>query len=259
MSNQIIPISFALTPRIQSFLELRDALRCLAYADKANSAYAWLAASRELHDMFLGENNKKPVMPNIVGLFSVMQKHFTDLSNKHPQFKKKLTQACEEIDQYSDNIRRDVPLAIDFLCTDAWLNAYYETIRKQDMLGHKQCLPQIIPLLWSGGGKHAQRLNQILTSLIQAIEYLDKMLHAHAPWQPRLAKNGCDIISINKQDGIGLLIVGITQPQVEKGIFPNYSGNRQQVRLRFNQLLPSQPIQSLEHDFNYSIMMVPIS
>ncbi|MDX8383034.1 MAG: hypothetical protein R8M45_03060 [Ghiorsea sp.] len=259
MKPPLIPIAFALTPRMQSYLELRDTLRCMDQAYQARSPYAWLTAVKELHDLLMGEANKRPAMLSVLGLFSAMKKHFNGLIEQHPRFETKLLQACNSIDEHEDNIRRDLPVAIDFICTDAWLTSYYDIVRKQDLLGHKQCLPQVIHHIWATNDHHGHRLNHILASLQDAIKYLDQMLHAHVPWQPRVVKCGTDQITLNKQDEIELLIIGLPKNIVQQGIFPQYAGSRQLVRLRFNQSLPGQPIKSSTHDFDYSIMLVPMS
>ncbi|MDQ6989983.1 MAG: hypothetical protein Q9M19_08890 [Mariprofundaceae bacterium] len=257
--DNIIPITFALTPRMQSYLELRDALRCLQQAFEGNAPYAWLSAAKEVHDLLLGEGLKKVATPEVLSIFTSLQKHFEHLAAKHSQFKDKLNQACTEISQHSDNIRRDIHLAADFLCADAWLTTFEENIRKQDFLGHQSSLPQIINPLWFGHGKHGQRLNKILTSLHQAMEYLDTMLHSHVPWQQRLAQEGNDQITIPKHEDMDLMIVGLQADDLAQGIIPQYSGSRRSIRLRFNQCLPGQPIKHVEHDQNYTLMLVSIA
>ncbi len=259
MSQDIVPIAFAITPRVQSFIELRDAMRCLIQAMHDHSPYAWLAAEKEVHDMLLGEGNKKPVTPNILSLFSSMSRHFKNLAAKHPEFEANLKQACESIEEHAEHIRTSVPLAADFLTSDAWLTAYIDTIRKQDALGHKLALPQVIQILWNGDGQHAKQLYLLLEPIIQALEHLNHMLHAHVPWEQRLAESGADQITLHAQDDIGLLIIGLPQADIAQGILPNCSGFRSIIRLRFSQWKVGQVAQDVTFNQPYSLMMVPIS
>lgn len=259
MQNQIIPISFALTPRMQSFVHMRDALRCLAQAIKNDAPYAWLPAAKDVHGMLTGEGSKKPAIPNIISLFHAMNKHFQDLADKHPEFHDKLIKACLDIDLSAEKIRQHVQPAISFLSEDAWLTAYTESVRKQDFLGHSLALPQVIYPLWQGDGQHAKILYLKLEPLMQAIEHLNQMLHAHVPWEQRNAKDGYDQITLATQDDIGLLIIGMPHAAVAQGIIPSCSGFRAVVRLRFSQWLPGKVTQDLQHDQNYSLMMVSIS
>ena len=259
MSNDLVPIAFPLTPRMQSFIEFRDALRVLTQAMHSQSPYTWLAAEKEVADMLLGEGNKKPIIPNILSLYHVMGKHFKALAEKHPDFKDNLSKAVSGLEEHADNIRDAMPETSSFLRTDAWLTAYTELIRKQDPLGHKYVLPQTIQLLWQGEQQHASTLYTMLEPMIQAIEHLSQMLHAHVPWENRIAKNGADQITFAAQDDIGLLIVGVPKHMITQGILPSCSGFRSIIRLRFTQWKAGEVAQDVESDMPYALMMVPIS
>jgi hypothetical protein len=259
MTSTLIPISFALTPRMQAFIEFRDALRCLTQAMNSQSPYAWLASEKEVCEMLLGEGIKKPAIPNILSLFTSMSKHFDDLASKHPKFQENLLQACNGIEKNAEKIRQHVPPAINFLKSDAWLTAYTDAIRKQDPLGHELFLPQSIQVLWQGNGQHAKQLYVLLEPIIEAIEHLNSMLHAHVPWESHTATSGADQITLHAQDNIGLLIVGVPQTDIAQGILPICSGFRSIIRLRFSQWKPGEVAQDVQHDQPYSLMMVPIS
>ncbi len=259
MSNDLIPVAFPLTPRMQSFVEFRDALRVLIQAMHDQSPYAWLAAEKEVSDMLLGEGNKKPIIPNILSLYHVMGKHFKALANKHPDFKDNLGKAVSGLEEHSENIRTAMPEATSFLQSDAWLTAYSDMIRKQDPIGHKLSQPQIIQTLWHGNGQHATQLYSRLEPMIKAIEHLNQMLHAHVPWENRIAKAGADQITFAAQDDIGLLIVGVPKATVTNGIFPICSGFRSIIRLRFTQWKSGEVAQDVHNDLPYALMMVPIS
>jgi len=259
MQNNIIPISFALTPRMQSFLDMRDALRCLAFAMQNDSPYAWLPAAKETHDLLVGDGIKKPSVPNIISLFDAIRKHYQALADKHPEFNTQLTKACDDIDLSAEKVRLQVPEAANFLSSDAWLTAYTESLRKQDIIGHKLGLPQLIQPLWHGEGEHAKKLYLMLEPMMKAIEHLNQILHAHVPWEQRVAIEGYDQITLASQDDIGLLIIGLSSETIAQGIIPSCSGFRSVVRLRFSQWQPGKIEHDLLHDQNYALMMVPIS
>jgi cell division FtsZ-interacting protein ZapD len=259
MSDNLIPIAFPLSQRMQSFIELRDALRTLTQSMHHQSAYAWLVSAKEVSDMLLGEGNKKPVTPNILSLFHVMAKHFKKLADKHPDFKENLLQAVTGLDEHADHIREALPKATTFLKSDAWLTAYADAMRKQDPIGHKLALPQSIQHIWLGAEQHAQALYQLIEPMVQAIEHLNQMLHAHVPWEHRVAKEGSDQITLHAQDDIGLLIVGVPKEVLAQGILPSCSGFRSIIRLRFTQWKAGEVAQELKSDQAYTLMMVPVS
>lgn len=259
MSEQLIPVSFALTPRMQSFLELRDAIRCLSQATIQNSPLAWLAAAKDLHDLFMGDGNKKPAIPNIMSLFGSIRKHYMELAKKYPEYQAKLQHACNSIDEHADSIREHVPAAIELLEADAWVSAYSENVRTLDLLGHKLALPQVMDTLWFGDDTpYASKLLHLIEPVGQAIEKVNSMLHTHTPWQKRVAKNGCDQITLHAQDEIGLIILGLTEESLADGITPECSGFRSTVRIRFSRWKPGKIAEDLSSDYEYSIMMVPL-
>ncbi len=258
MTENLIPVAFALTPRMQSLIELRDALRCMQQALQSQSPFLWLTASNEIHALLVGDRHKKPAIPNIISLFSSMQKHFKSLAEKHPEFEQKLVQACHEIATSAEKVRNSTSSSIDFLNADAWLKAYRDSIRKQDLLGHKLSLPQVIHPFWQHS-EHAQKLYTTIEPMIQAIEHLNTMLHAHVPWQQRIANAGYDQITLAAQDDVGLIIIGVPEQAVAQGIVPSCSGVRTVVRLRFSQWLPGKVEHDITHNQPYALMAVPIS
>ena len=258
MTDQPIQISFALTPRMQSFIETRDALRTLSQAIEQDSPYAWLPAAKEIHDLLLGEGNKKPAIPNIMSLFGSMRKHYMELAKKYPEYQDKLQQAGTDIDSYADIIRKQVPDAMNFLESDAWLHSYLETIRTFDLLGYKLAMPQLIDNIWHSDAQHALKLQFLLSPILDGIEKVNDMLHAHAPWQNRTATAGHDQVALHAQDNIGLIIIGLSPDKIADGVIPSCSGFRSTIRIRFSQWKPGKEEQDYNHDFDYTLMMVPI-
>jgi len=262
MNTQLVPIAFALTPRMQSFIELRDALRCMSQALHQNNPYAWMPATLDVYHLLVGKDKKKSAIPNIISLFDAMRRHFIALSDKHPEFHDQLLAASAEIEHHAETIRQHVSPAVHFLSSDAWITAYEHAVRKQDLLGHKLTLPQIISLLWHADGQaehqHASQLHNLLEPMIQGIEHLNQMLHAHVPWEHRVAKEGYDQITLAAQDDIGLIIIGVPQDAIAQGIVPSCSGFRAVLRLRFSQWKPGELERDIDHEQTYAVMAVPV-
>lgn len=254
--GELIPISFALTPRLQSLIELRDALRCLYHANHNNSVYAWLLAAKELNDLLVGEGHKKPATPNILSLFHSMRKHLNGLSEKHPEFTNQLQHACQQIDAHTQNIQHQLPAIADYLAQDGWLNAYADATRKMDFLGHKLGIPQTFPILWLSNHEQARQLQTLVEPLTQAIEHINQMLHSHVAWDYRTAEYGCDQILLNPQEEIGMLIIGIKASDLQQGIVPDCTGFRSTIRLRFSQWTPGERVKDCTHNQDYALMMV---
>ncbi|MDQ7004208.1 MAG: cell division protein ZapD [Ghiorsea sp.] len=260
MSNHdLIPVAFPLTPRMQAFIEFRDALRLINQAQDNNSPYMWLAASKEVSDMLLGEGNKKPIVPTILSLFHIMGKHFKDLANKHPDYKDNLMQAASDLEEQAASIRQALEKSLPFLQSDALLTTYSDLTRKQDPLGYRCSLPQVLHHIWHEQAQRSETLTGLLQPIVQAVESLNKMLHAHAPWEQRVAKAGVDQIKLAAQDDIGLLIIGVSPDVITQGIVPICSGFRSIIRLRFEHWLVGKCVKDLTQDQPYSLMMVPIS
>ncbi|HID36203.1 MAG TPA: hypothetical protein EYP39_02325 [Ghiorsea sp.] len=259
MSEALVPIAFPLTPRMQSFIELRDALRVLNQARYQQSPYTWLNAAKEVSDMLLGEGNKKPATPTLLSLFHTMGKHFKSLADKHPDYKDNLVLAVHQLETEAEAIRQALPKTMPFLQSDALLTAYADLVRKQDPLGHKCTLPQTLHMLWNKQSQHCQTLALLLEPITESIESLNKMLHAHVPWEKRTAKAGTDQITLAAQDDIGLLIIGVSQDMLAQGIMPICSGFRSIIRLRFEQWQAGEVAKDVHQDQEYALMMVPIS
>jgi len=259
MNQDLTPIAFPISSQMHSFIELRDTLRCISHATEHHIAYLWLFAVKDLHDRLVGESHIKPVTPDIFSVLFSLRKHFSTLAKKYPEFQQKLLQACATIDQHAENIRLHIPEVIDFISTDAYLTAYRKSARNQDILGHKLHLPQSIYPLWHGREAYVEKLQVSLEPIAQAIEHLDQMLHAHVPWEKRVAKGGYDQITLPNENAIGLLIVGLPEDVLAQGIRVSYSGFRSTIRLRFSQWKAGEAEKDINFDQNYALMMVPIS
>jgi len=242
---------------MRSFLELRDGLRCLERARQQNQPYTWLLAACDIRASILGEQGRKQAIPELVGLLASMRTHLTQLVANHPEYREPILEACNMIEAYIGSMRNGIQDAIDFFTEDALLGSYYNSLKKQDMLGHKPMLPQGLNLLWSGA-KHKEMLGQSLHDLHAAVTHLDIMLNDYVGWKKRTAKEGTDQITHERGVEYGLLIIGLEDTLVQQGIVPECSGNRLAIRVRFQQMKAGTGLCEVDHDLPYHAMMVPI-
>lgn len=250
--------SFALTPRMRSFIELRDGLRCLERARQCDQPYAWLQAACDLRCSILGENGRKQAVPELVALLATMRTHLTQLVENHPEYREKILEACDLIEKYIESMRSSVQNAMDFFCEDALLNSYFNALKKQDLLAHKPILPQSLGFLWSSS-KHKELLSETLRDLHAAVSHLDIMLNDFVGWEKQMASSGSDqIVPPERGTEYGLLVLGLDTAYVQQGIVPECSGNRRAIRVRFQQWKAGDAACDVEDDLPYYSMMVPI-
>jgi len=254
---ELARFSFALTPRMRSFIELRDGLRCLERARQCDQAYAWLLAACDVRASLLGEHGRKPAVPELVALLASMRTHLTQLVENHPEYREKILEACDMIEKYIESMRSSVQDAMDFFCEDALLGSYLNALKKQDVLAHKPTLPQGLSLLWSGS-KHKDMLSDSLHDLHAAVTHLDIMLNDFVGWEERIADSGSDQIVPERGVENGLLVLGLDTAYVQQGIVPECSGNRHAVRVRFQQWKAGEAAHDVEDNLPYYSMMVPI-
>ena len=254
---ELVRFSFALTPRMRSFIELRDGLRCLERARQCDQPYAWLQAASDLRTSILGEHGRKQAVPELVALLASMRTHLTQLVENHPEYRGKILEACDMIEKYIESMRLSVQGAMDFFCEDALLNSYFNALKKQDMLAHKPTLPQSLGLLWSSS-KHKELLGNSLHDLHAAVTHLDIMLNDFVGWEKRVASSGSGQIVPERGVEYGLLVLGLDTACVQQGIVPECSGNRHAIRVRFQQWKAGEAACDVEGDLSYYSMMVPI-
>jgi len=255
--SEVIRFGFALTPRVRSFLELRDGLRCLERARQNEQPYTWLLAASDVRDSILGEQGRKQAIPELVGLLAAMRTHLTRLVENHPEYRGKILEACDMIEHYIGTMRHGIQDAIDFLTEDALLGNYFNALKKQDLLAHKPGFPQGLNVLWEGA-RHKDILSQSLHDLHAAVTHLDIMLNDFVGWKMRTAVEGMDQISPDRGTEYGLLIIGLESSLVQQGIVPECTGNRLAIRVRFQQWLAGEAGKDVQQDIPYSAMLVPI-
>jgi hypothetical protein len=257
--TELVRFSYALSPRLQAFIELRNGLGCLDKAVHQGNAHAWLCAASDIRASLVGDQGRKLALPEIVGLLVSMQAHLQTLAKDFPRYSQTIQKACERLDGHMQNLRGGLSGAIDWLYNDALVSTYLNALKKQDWLGHKPALPQCLDVLWHPDHKRVVHLRQELEPLRNAVLSLDHMLHEYVSWTTRQAEDGCDQITPERGINYGLLVIGLDQAKVEAGITPDISGNRVAVRVRFQQWPPGETAHDFTDTISYSMMLVPFA
>ncbi|MDX8395892.1 MAG: hypothetical protein R8K22_05720 [Mariprofundaceae bacterium] len=256
--TDLVRFSFALSPRIQSFLELRDGLRCLEHARHFDQPYAWMLAASDLRASLLGEHGRRQALPELTGLLTAMRIRLSQLAEEHPQFRTQMLESGDHLEGHKTSMRQGIQDATDFLCTDALLNNYANALKKQDVIAHKLTLPQSLHMLWNAGD-YKNQLSQSLQDVYAAVSHLDAMLNDFVAWDHRIAKLGTDQITPERGKEFGLLVFGLDPSYVRQGILPNYSGNHLAIRVRFQQWQTGLKASEISEDQPYSVMLVPVA
>ncbi len=243
---------------MRAFIELRDALACLEAACVGQQAANWLHAACDLRASLLGEQGRKGVIPEIIALFDDLQTHLKKLSQDAPPYRDKILRACDHIDRMAEQLQPGLPEACDYLARDALVNAYLNTQKKHDWLGHKLCMQQSIKTIWSRSDMRTLPLHQALTPLCSAVDMLDRMLNDFVGWKQCVAVGGSGHITPERGKSFGLLVIALAADTVAEGIIPDISGNRLAIRLRFQHWQPGQPPIDYDHDIPYNMMLVPV-
>lgn len=256
--TDMVQFSFALSPRMRSFIELRDALTCLESARQTGRAIAWLHAACDLRDSLLGDQGRKNVIPEITSLLLDMQSYLEKLHDEVPQYQERINQACEGIKLQIDHLQPGLPEATDYLAKDALINAYLNTQKKHDWLGHKLCIQQSVKAIWEKSDVRTKPLHTALAPLGAAVSNLDGMFNDFVRWQQCMATSGTGHITPERGTSCGLLVIGMPKEAVSSGIIPDISGNKLAIRLRFQLWNPGQAPQDVCEDQPYAKMLVPV-
>lgn len=243
---------------MQSFLELRDGLRCLDHARRTNNPFTWLQAALDVKSSLVGENGRKPAIPELIGVLGATKNQLNQLAEQHPKFSAAIKETCETIDAHSASLRDCVQQPIDFLCQNPLIHTFCNSSKKHDLLAHKALFPQCMDLIWQSHN-YAEELNDQLQDTFTAVSHLDAMLSDFVPWKMRTATGGSDHITPERGSEFGLLIVGLPKSTVEAGVLPDLSGNRLAIRVRFVQWLESNTKSHHEQDQPYQMMLVPVA
>jgi len=256
--GQIIRFSFPLSPRMQGFLQVRDALACLARGESERQPYVWLQASADLRTSLLAEQGRRPGLSDVMGILASMQEHLETLAAEHPRYSEQIMRSCATLERHEHTLRSGVEEAMTMLSSDALIHAWSNCLKKHDWLGHQCHLPHALETLWNNPERR-QRLHDALQGLDEAVSSLHEMLHDYVGWERRVAADGGDHIQMERGKEFGLLIIGLSEEQVHAGVVPDISGNRLAVRLRFQSWLPGQPAVPADQDVPYQLMMVPVA
>jgi len=256
--TEMVHFSFALSPRMRSFIELRDALACLEAARVAQHGTSWLHAACDLRASMLGDQGRKNVVPEVIALFTDVQAHLQQLAKDAPHYHDNIQLACDKIKKHMQRLQPGMPEACHFLAEDALINAYLNTQKKHDWLGHKLCMQQSIRAIWVQSDTRTLPLHTALTPLFEAVNCLDSMLNDFVQWKQCVATHGTGHITPERGKSFGLLVIAMPADVVGQGIMPDISGNRLAIRIRFQLWSPGEPPSDYDGDQAYSMMLVPV-
>lgn len=256
--SELVRFSFPLSQRMQTFLQLQEGLQCLAEAERSAQPYLWLQACTDIRTSLAGEQGRKPALAEVLGLLESMKNHLRKLASEHPRFEATILASCDDIKRHIEIMQEVANRMPDMLTGDALIGGYLNALKKQDCLGHKLGLPQALPALWENAERR-QQLHGQLQPLQEAVGSLHQMLHDYVGWESRVAEGGGDQLTLEREGGFGLLIIGLDRDQVSHGIMPDLSGNRIAVRVRFQSWAPGKSISQVEDDVPYHMMLVPIA
>jgi len=253
-----VHFSFALSPRMRSFIELRDAMHCLDEASNRQHGSSWLHAACDLRASLLGDHGRKNAIPEIIGLFKDMKTYLKKLADDVPKYSDHILSSCDQIDLLIEQLKPSLPEACQYLTQDALINAYLNTQKKHDWLGHKLCMQQSIKAIWGHAEMRTEPLHQALAPLTNAINILNEMLNDFVGWEKCLAQAGAGHITPTRGKSYGLLVIALPASAVAEGIVPDISGNKLAIRLRFQRWLPGQSASDFHEDMPYEMMLVPV-
>ena len=253
-----VQFSFALSPRMRAFIEVRDALACLEHARQLQQGAAWLHAACDLRASLLGDQGRKSIVPEVIGLCVEMKEYLQQLMHDAPHYREQILHSCSQIDSLLSLLQPGMPEACQFLSDDALINAYLNAQKKHDWLGHKLCLQQSMAVIWSESDRRTAPLHRLLEPLKQAVHMLDGMLNDFVAWKQGVARGGNGHITPERGKSFGLLVISLPASAVTEGVIPDISGNRLAIRLRFQHWQPGKPPVDFNDDVPYAMMLVPM-
>jgi len=256
--SQFIRFSFPLSPRMQSFLQLRDGLTCLTESNADQQAYIWLQACADLRVSLLGEQGRRAALADVIALLDSMQEHLTALADEHPQYSHQIMRSCTTLQQHEKNLRGGIDQAKEILTSDALISAWINSLKKHDWLGHQKHMPHALHALWNNKQRR-QGVHDALRNLHEAVTSLHGMLHDYVAWESHTATGGGYRFKLNSEQPCGLLIVGLLSEQVDAGLVPDISGNHLAIRLRFQRWQPAQAAVQVDEDIPFQCMLVPVA
>jgi hypothetical protein len=256
--SALIRFSFPLGPRMEAFLQLRNALACLFEAEHENRPLAWLQAGADVRLSLSGEQGRRPALPEVMGLLVTMQAHLEQLAEDHPRFRERIMDSCARLERHAAALRDEQDAARQWLESDALIEAWLNALKKHDWLGHKRSLPSALPALWQNATRREETARR-LAPLAEAVESLHAMLHDYVAWESRVAREGSDQLMPDRGQRFGLVIVGLSESQVSAGLAPDISGNRLAIRIRFQRWSPGQASEPVLEDVLYHAMLVPVA
>ncbi len=257
--NNMVHFSFALSARMRAFIEVRDALDCLKKASEPMQPHSWLHAACDLRTSLLGEQGRKPALPEIIGLLQDMDLYLKKLiANLPNSYAESIQQARQNIANHITTLQNGIPTACNYLDQDALINAHLNAQKKHDWLGHKGCMQQSLPSLWHYPEERTGPLQQSIIPLQEAVSLLDHMLNGLVNWDKQTAIGGVGKIAPDRQASYGLIVIALPEEDVHRGIIPDITGNRLAIRIRFQQWSAGETAKELNRDQPYQLMLVPV-
>ncbi|MDX8389219.1 MAG: hypothetical protein R8M38_01885 [Mariprofundaceae bacterium] len=257
--SELALFSFALSPRMQSFLQLRDGLRALQSAEGSPLIYHWFQACVDLKASLLGESGRKMAISELTSLLVSMRTELESLAEEHQQFRSTILQSCNEMDRHVNTLRDSRDVFSRLFSGDHLLDAYVNATKKQDWLAHKMALPQMSERFRSNNQDYCRQLLDALQPLIEIVAHLNNKLHDHVGWQQSVAEGGHEQIRLDRAKTCGLLIVGMEHEYVARGLIPEISGNHLAIRIRFQRMVLGKSIEQATTHVPYHFMAVPVA
>jgi len=258
MSKNMVRFSFALSPRVRAFIELRDALACLENAYVCQNAPSWLHAACDLRASLIGDMGRKPVVPELIGLLHDVEAYLNKLATEAPHYQATIRKTCEKLEAHIEKLQPGMPEVCNILSKDALISAYLNAQKKGDWLGHKLCLQQCMKALWTQPDARTLPLHHAMVPLCDAVNSLDDMLNDFVSWKEQVATGGSGHINPDRSSNYGLLVIAIPEEDVARGIIPDISGNRLAIRVRFQHWQPGEAPKELAEDQAFSMMLIPV-
>lgn len=228
----MLQFEFALSSRMQAYLDLKKACVMLQKAYDMDCAYMYLLAASDLRISVLAEAGRKSALLELAGLFESSVKHFKLMIAEHPEYSADVQYVCEELEEHGNAVQKTSTIVSSYLSNQELLSRYSNALKKLDVLGHNIALPETIDVLWKRNDFAAELLQRI-APIVAAIRYLDGICSNYAPWSDHVARNGCDELQLDRKHPQGLLIVGLDSTVVNYGVIPDVVASRYTAKLRF--------------------------
>jgi len=218
-----------------------------------------LLAAVDLRVSLLGEQGRKPALPEIQGLLASVQTYLQEIAAAQPRYARAIRDSSADIARYIHLLEQGVSNANLLLAQDALICAFMNALKKHDWMAHQRRLPQALSTLWQVDSERCHTLHEGLAPLAEVVSSLDAMLHDFVSWQWHEAEDGSDQIVLERNAHFGFLVIGLEPAIVREGIIPDISRNRFMIQLRFQHWPTGAPPCSTHRTIPYAMMLVPVA